>query len=311
MTELKKEIQDFKYEPGMPATVLVDKLGSVGYQSIQLKRAAEVIKKMKREKAKIILTFTSNMVSSGLRGFFAQLIEKKFVDVVITTAGSVEEDMIKAHKAKFFVGSFNADDAKLGEEGINRIGNIYVTNEAYGSFEKIFSRILAELYKEKKVWRPSQLIRELGRFVKDENSFVYQARKQGVSVYCPAITDGALGMQAFFFQQEQPGFEISVVKDVGKLVQEAVDAEKVGVIALGGGAAKHHAIMACLMRNGMEYAVYMTTAHSHAGSLSGATTEEAKSWGKIKDDADAVTVTGDVTVTFPLVMSNVLSELDA
>jgi len=53
----------------------------------------------------------------------------------------------------------------------------------------------------------------------------------------------------------------------------------------------------------------MTTASSRSGSLSGATTDEAKSWGKIKDEADAVTVVGDVTITFPLAMIKALENL--
>ena len=43
--------------------------------------------------------------------------------------------------------------------------------------------------------------------------------------------------------------------------------------------------------------------------MSGATTQEAKSWGKIKDDGEAATVNGDVTITFPLLMTSVLDEL--
>ena len=53
----------------------------------------------------------------------------------------------------------------------------------------------------------------------------------------------------------------------------------------------------------------MTTAHKTSGSLSGATTSEAKSWGKVKDDSDAVTVIGDVTITFPLAMISALDKL--
>jgi deoxyhypusine synthase len=53
----------------------------------------------------------------------------------------------------------------------------------------------------------------------------------------------------------------------------------------------------------------MTTAHPTSGSMSGATTKEAKSWGKIKDDADAATVIGDVSITFPIAMINALETL--
>jgi deoxyhypusine synthase len=43
--------------------------------------------------------------------------------------------------------------------------------------------------------------------------------------------------------------------------------------------------------------------------MSGATTDEAKSWGKIKDGAQAATVNGDVCITFPLIMCSVLDKL--
>ena len=63
------------------------------------------------------------------------------------------------------------------------------------------------------------------------------------------------------------------------------------------------------MSGGFDYAVYLTTSHASSGSMSGATTQEAKSWGKLKDDAEASTVIGDVTITFPLIMCSVLDKL--
>lgn len=293
----------------MKVAELIEDFASLGYQSINLAKAADIIKRMKQDKAKIFLTFTSNMTSSGLRGLFAQLIKLKFVDVVITTVGSIEEDLIKANKKDFYVGSFEANDEELGKQGINRIGNIYVTNEAYGSFEDIIKPILEKIYLKKKQWTTSEFIRELGRYIDNEDSIVYQANKNNIPIYCPAITDGALGVQLFFFKQKHPDFIIDAISDMGNIMNEAAFAEKTGVIVLGGGVSKHHAILTNLMRDGMEYAVYITTAHSYAGSLSGATTQEAKSWGKLKSDADAVTVNGDVTILFPLVITKVLEDL--
>jgi deoxyhypusine synthase len=54
----------------------------------------------------------------------------------------------------------------------------------------------------------------------------------------------------------------------------------------------------------------MTTAHNTSGSMSGATTNESKSWGKVKDEGDIATVIGDVTIMFPLAMINALEKLD-
>lgn len=306
---LNKKIRDFNYVEGMKVNELVERLSLVGYQGINIGKAVEIIKKMKKNKAKIFLTFTSNMVSSGLRGLFAQLIAKRFVDIVITTAGSIEEDWMKA-KNDFFVGSFQADDEKLAKEGINRIGNIYVENKAYESFEESIIPAIEKIYKERKRLTASEFIYELGGFVNDENSILYQARKNNIPIYCPAITDGSLGIQLNTFLQKHNDFIIDVVKDINNVITETDFKDKVGLIVLGGGIAKHHALMANLISGGINYAVYITTAHEHSGSLSGATTKEAKSWGKIKTEADAVTVIGDATVFFPLIITKVLDDLN-
>ena len=303
-----KAIKDFRYTEGMSVADFVDKIGDVGFQSLHVGKAVEIINRMKKEEAKVMLTFTSNMVSSGLRGLFAQLISRKFVDVVITTVGSIEEDLIKSHGKEFLQGSFDVDDEQLGKKGVNRIGNIFVPNSVYGSFEEIIRPILEELYAQKKKWGVSELLFELGKYVNDEHSILFQARKQNIPLFCPAITDGALGLQIYFFKQKHPDFEIEVTSDMSLLFGSVIEASKVGAIVLGGGVAKHHAILANLLRDGMDYAVYMTTAHAHAGSLSGATTSEAKSWGKIKGEGDAITVIGDVSITFPLVMTRVLDQ---
>ena len=74
-------VKDFKWRKGMDVSHFVSDLGNVGFQSVELEKAAQVIVKMKKAGAKIYLTFTSNMVTSGLRGFFAQLIELGIPDV--------------------------------------------------------------------------------------------------------------------------------------------------------------------------------------------------------------------------------------
>ena len=104
-------------------------------------------------------------------------------------------------------------------------------------------------------------------------------------------------------------FIVDVVKDFGNILFSSSQDEKKAVIALGGSISKHHAILCTLLNGGANYAVYMTTAHKTSGSMSGATTEEAKSWGKVKDDSDVATVIGDVTIMFPLAMIKALEEL--
>ncbi len=304
------QVQDFNWKKNITVKELTDSYKSIGFQSIELSRAADVFVKMKKNNAKIFLTFTSNMVTSGLRGFFAQLIKLKMADIIVTTAGGLEEDIMKAQGEKFRIGRFESDDVELHEQGVNRVGNLFIDNQCYMNFEDWIMPVLDKLYAKQKRWAVSELLREVGLVLNDENSILYQAAKNDVPVFCPAITDGALGFHLYLFQQKHPDFIVDVVKDFGNILFSSSFDEKKAVIALGGSISKHHAILCTLLNGGAEYAVYMTTAQKTSGSMSGATTNEAKSWGKVKDDSDVATVIGDVTVMFPLAMIKALEELE-
>ena len=254
---------------------------------------------MKREKCTVYLGFTANLVASGLRGIIAELCRKRFVDVVVTTAGALEHDFIKSFEP-YLQGDFDADDVELHKRNINRIGNILVPTARYELFEEKFKAVLSSLYQEEKVFSPSQLARKMGESVADEGSFLYWCAKNDIPVFCPGVTDGAIGLQAYFFKQEKQDFGIDVTGDMKQLADLTLNAEKTGAIVLGGGISKHHIIGANIVREGLDYAVYFSTAQEFDGSLSGARTREAKSWGKIKEEAKAVTVYGDATLSFPL-----------
>ena len=145
--------------------------------------------------------------------------------------------------------------------------------------------------------------------LESKNSILYQAAKKDVPIFCPAITDAGFGFHLYLFQQKHKDFIVDVVEDFGNILLSVGFDDKKAVISLGGSISKHHAILATLLNGGAEYAVYMTTAHKSSGSMSGATTSEAKSWGKVKDESDVATVIGDVTIMFPLAMVAALEEL--
>jgi len=293
----------------MSVVELVDLFGNVGYQAIELNHASEVIIKMKENKAKIFLTFTSNMVTSGLRGFFAQLIKLKMVDIIVTTSASIEEDLMKAMGENIEITNFNVDDIQMREKGENRIGNLLIRNESYMKFEDIMNEHLKKIYSKKKRIDASELLKELGLMIKDENSILYQAAKNNVPIFCPGIADSAIGFHLFMFQQKNNDFVVDVIDDVKNIIVASSYDEKKGLISLGGSISKHYAIFSGLLNGGFDYVVYMTTSNESSGSMSGASTREAMSWGKIKDDAEAATVKGDVTITFPIAMIHALEKL--
>lgn len=300
-----EKIKGYRLSKGISAYELIRQMKNVGFQATQVGRAAEILKKMRNEKATIFLTFTSNMVSSGLRELFAFLAKEKMVDVIITTVGSLEEDFIKSGNS-FILGDFNVDDVELEKKGIHRVGNIFVPNKCYIWFEKKIQKIFSEMYSKKKIWKPHELAKVLGENLKDKNSFLYWCARNEIPIFCQAITDGALGLQLYFFKQNHKDFLIDATAEE-ELAKITLNAKKTGAIILGGGVAKHHAIGVNILRGGFDYAIYVTTATEYDGSLSGAKTKEAISWNKIKKNSNHVTIEGDATIIFPLIIAGFLS----
>ncbi|CAM6031780.1 unnamed protein product [Sphagnum compactum] len=60
------------------------------------------------------------------------------------------------------------------------------------------------------------------------------------------------------------------------------------------------------LRNGADYVVLINTGNEYDGSDSGASTEEAVSWGKIKTTAKHVKVHGEASLLFPLLVAQTL-----
>jgi deoxyhypusine synthase len=295
-----EKIRDYRLRKGMGLDELGKQAKKAGFQGTRVGEAMDVIGRMREEGATVFLSFTANMVASGLRGVFADLIRRKDVDAVITTGGAIEHDLIKAYKP-YFIGDFGMDDSALHKKGINRIGNILVPNDRYILLEKKMGPILKKVHKREKTITPRGLIFEIGKTIKDKNSFTGWASRKNMPVFCPGITDSAIGLQLYFFKQSHRDFVVDVTGDMLELGGIVLNAEKTGGIVLGGGIAKHHTIGANILRGGLDYAVYITTAQPWDGSLSGARTNEAVSWGKIKEKAAHVTVDGDATVIFPLI----------
>jgi deoxyhypusine synthase len=312
---MAKKVKDFLWKPNMSLAECVAGFGSLGYQASELAQAKEVVLKMKRSGAKIFLTFTSNMVTSGLRGFFAQLCKMKIPNILVTTSGAIEEDLMKALGEDFELKSFYADDTALHERGENRVGNLIIRNESYMKFEDEIQKILLNIYEKNPRISSSELLKEIGlaleNFSGKENSILYQAAKNNIPIYCPGIADSSFGFQLFMFQQKHSDFVVDTILDMKRVcVEDLSFDDKKGLISLGGSISKHYAVFSALLSGGFDYAVYLTTSHASSGSMSGATTQEAKSWGKLKDDAQAATVNGDVTITFPLMMCSALDDLE-
>ena len=301
-------VKDIKISQKSTADDIVKqmKLGG-GFSSKNLAVAADILEEMLKDKNCLkFLSFPACIIATGLRGVIKDMIKRKWFDVIITTCGTLDHDMARSYK-NYYHGSFFMDDTKLHKQGINRLGNVLVPNESYGFvIEEKMRDFLEDLMREgKNELATYELCWEIGKRIKNKDSILYWCWKNAKHVIVPGITDGAVGYQIWQFSQTRD-FKIDIMEDEKLLSDLVWNAKKLGALIIGGGISKHHVIWHSQFKRGLDYAVYITTASEYDGSLSGARTHEAISWGKIKEKAKHVTVDGDATICLPIVYAALL-----
>jgi len=311
----QKIVKDVTLKKNMKTNDLVKELyKSGGFTAKNLAIGVDILENMIKDKTCVkFLSFPACIISTGTRGVIKELVKNKLVDVIITTCGTLDHDLARLWK-NYYHGTFMADDKELHKKGINRLGNIFIPNECYGIIlEKKMRPILDKLYKTKKTWSTRDIIWEFGRHLEKEKnkeeSIIFWAYKNSIPIFVPGVTDGAFGSQIWMYYQEHRDFSIDLLKDEQDLSDIVFEAKKTGALILGGGISKHHTIWWNQYKDGLDYAVYVTTADEYDGSLSGAQTREAVSWGKIKEKSKNITINGDITVLLPLMISALLDRI--
>ena len=228
---------------------LVQSFLTTGFQATQLGLAVERIKELRewrlsklpvlesddasirddavrsRIRARIFLSFTSNQISCGQREVLRFLVKNSMVDCLVTTAGGIEEDLIKCFQPTY-MGEFGLSGHELRVKGINRIGNLLVPNNNYCEFEDWVAPLISAMHDEqdaadriwakqvcagtdplpeKFAWTPSQVIHRLGKEINNPDSVLYWAAVNDIPVFCPALTDGSLGDMLYFHSYKRPG----------------------------------------------------------------------------------------------------------
>lgn len=295
-----KEVKDISIEDLKDLKKIFENLG--GFQARNLYIASEILKEMlSNDKITRILTFTGNLVSTGLRGLFRDMIKNKMFDLVITTCGTLDHDIAK-NFGKYYQGYFELDDKELKNKGFHRLGNVLIPFENYGlAIEKFMRNLLEKIYQKNKELATYELVWEIGKEL-NENSICFWAEKNRIPIIIPGIFDGAVGYQIWLFTQKHKDFIVNIAKDESLISDIVWKSEKLGALIIGGGISKHHAIWHAQFKNGLDYAIYVSTAIEEDGSLSGARTREAISWNKIKENAKHINIFGDASIILPLLL---------
>ena len=304
---MKKRVEHIELKPDMRVDELVDAMGKSGvFSAGRVAKAVEIYCEMLEAGSTIFMGVGGAMVPGGLRRVLTQAINEGLVNVIVTTGANVTHDLIEAFGGYHARGEALVNDAELRERGISRIFDVYVPQQVFELFEDRIQPMFAEVTKEVARMSSAELLHRIGLRLDDENSFVKAAAVKGVPVFCPAIADSILGLQAWLYTQEHE-LNIDCLRDIREVVELANNAKEPGAVLLGGGVAKNFVFQSMLLTpQSFKYAIQITMDRPEHGGLSGATLEEAKSWGKLAPDAKAVMVIGDATVIFPLVMASVL-----
>lgn len=308
---LREPIKDLQLQPDMSLHELVTQLGEMGgFSSTILTNGIDIIETMIRDlKCTRFLSFTANLVATGLRSVFTDLIRRGFFDLVITTGGAIDHDIARSSGGEYYNGTFEADDEFLHSKRIHRLGNVFIPERSYGvTIEKATFKVLSEIASRKEIWAPNEILDEVGRRMKDPNSILAAAANKHVPIIVPGITDSAFGTDLFVFA-ETHRLQINPLLDMKLVSDKIFESHHTGAVILGGGISKHHTLWWNQFKDGLTYAVSITTASEYDGSLSGARLHEAITWGKIKPDAKNVTIDGDATILFPMIIAELYSRL--
>ena len=316
-----KEIPHIKLNPDMSIEDLVKIYSESGFNGRKLGEAAKVYAKMIKENATICLTASGALTPVGFGGIFKSLIERGFVDWIITTGANVYHEDHFAWGLPVKQGHFQVDDNILYEKEIVRIRDVYV--KFYETLE-LQDNIIQNIFKDKLSQEPfttAEFCNVLGKISKEkskfpEKSFLTTAYDLDVPVYVSTLKDSSLALNLAVHRLKDQPFNLDFVREIIEQAAIVYNSKKSGVLELGGGVPKNTAqqtgpLLDQILRKehgGQDYIVQITDARPDTGGLSGATLQEGKSWGKVQDShEDLITVYTDATIAFPILALYALS----
>ena len=312
---LKKKIKhvDIKKFNSIP---LIDSFENMSFQSRNLARACKIYDTMLRDKdCTVILCLAGSLVSAGLKKVIFDLIKHNMVDVVVSSGAIVvDQDFFEGLGFYHYRGFVNADDNKLRELMIDRIYDTFIDEEDLRVCDMTVKKIADGL--KPGIYSSREFIYEMGKYLEDygenQESFILEAYKKELPVFCPAFSDCSAGFGLVFHQTEKKHHvSIDSVKDFRELTEIKIKSKETGVVMVGGGVPKNFVqdtvIAADILSVTVpmhKYAVQLTVADERDGALSGSTFKEASSWGKVDQGYEQM-VFSEATITFPLLASYV------
>ncbi len=316
-----KDIPHIKLDPKMNIEDLVHVFSRSGFNGRQLGEAAKLYSKMIEENATICLTVSGAMTPVGFGGIIKSLIERGFVDWIITTGANVYHEDHFAWGFPIKQGNSDVDDMRLYENEIVRIRDVYIKFcETLEAQDQVVQKMFGKDFPDKP-FTTAEFCNLMGKLSKKqskypEKSFITAAYDYDVPIYISTLKDSSLALNLAIQRLQGKVYNLDFVREIIEQAAILFNSKKSGIVEIGGGVPKNTAqqtgplLDQILGRDdgGQDYIIQITDARPDTGGLSGATLQEGKSWGKVKDPhKGTVTVYADATIAFPILALYVLS----
>ncbi len=302
MSKLERPIRHAKIKSDMTVSQLVDSLEDCAFGAGRLSEAVGIYRDMVNDsECTKFFGLAGAMVPAGMRQIVSDMIRDGNIDILVTTGANLVHDIIESLGLHHYKGTDVADDVELKRSSINRIYDVFLPEEHFSKLEEKLQPLFKELPDRR--LSINELLSHIGGELGDENSILKSAYDTGIPVYCPAIQDSIIGLQAWLYKQTKP-LDVDVFADMKGLIDRCYDAKRSGVLIVGGGVPKNFILQSMLVTpKSFDYAIQLTMDRPEPGGLSGATLDEARSWGKVGENARAVTVYSDATITLPIIVA--------
>ena len=127
-------------------SALLDEMSQTGFQGKKLGEVAKIWSEMARQKdLTVFLGLTGSLSTTGQWKIIRWLVEKRYVDVVVSTGANISEDILEALGYHYYQGTWLADDEALLKLKVDRFYDIYADEMQYRKLENTIYRYGATL----------------------------------------------------------------------------------------------------------------------------------------------------------------------
>lgn len=304
--------------PSPEVAALLRGMTNTGFQGRKLGESFEIWSDMIRnEDCVIMLGISGAMIPAGMQQCCIELVRHRYVDLIVSTGANIFHDTCEHLGVRHYRGFHHADDEELYAHGIDRIYDVFAFEEEFRSIDAAIAAFADEIAPFRGSSR--QFIRLLGEWVKrikpEGRSLVSTCAEFNVPVFIPALCDSSIGIGLLMARRRGVAVDVDQIADIDEITWIVEEAEKTGVIYVGGGVPKNFIqqtqVIASIHEHdcgGHAYAIQYTTDAPHWGGLSGCTFEEAISWGKESPRSRRVQCFCDATIALPIVTSGLIAE---